>query len=155
MDAVARSVNAETPDIGRVVLGDTCTIISTAADGSERYYYIYFAFAEMNPGDKPTSADVLIKRVPGACQIMAATVRQGVTFALFDQYGHMLFYERVPVANPNDAEIIEGADQIQHLNNVTDTRSGLIVNVIPGQLYFYSFFADEKVMLSSGKFMAY
>ena len=86
---------------------------------------------------------------------MAATVRQGVTIALYDQYGHMVFYDRVPVANPNDAQIIQGADMQQHLNDVTDTRSGLVIDVIPGQPYIYCFFADEKTRLSSGKIMLY
>ena len=154
IDAAARSENAEV-DLGRVVVGDTCTIICTAADQSERYYYIYFAISEIDPGKEVASGDVLMKRVPGSYQIMAATVRQGVTFALFDQYGHMVYYSRVPVANPNDVDIVEGSDQHEYLNNVTDVRSGLIVDVIPGQPYFYSFFADETKRLSSGKFMCY
>ena len=154
INAEARSENAEV-DLGRVVVGDTCTIICTAADGSERYYYINFAISDIKPGEQVTSADVLLKRVQGSCQIMAATVRQGVTIALYDQYGHMVFYDRVPVANPNDAQIIQGADMQQHLNDVTDTRSGLVIDVIPGQPYIYCFFADEKTRLSSGKIMLY
>ena len=141
INAEARSENAEV-DLGRVVIGDTCTIICTAADGSERYYYIDFAISDIKPGEQVTSADVLLKRVQGSCQIMAATVRQGVTIALYDQYGHMVFYDRVPVANPNDAQIIQGADMQQHLNDVTDTRSVLLIDVIPGQPYIYCFFAE-------------
>lgn len=153
IDAAPHSENAEV-DLGRVVVGDTCTIICTAADGTDRYYYIDFAISDIKPGDPATSSDVLIKRVPGSYQILAATVRQGVTFALYDQYGHMMYYGRVPVADPNDAQIIQGADQHQHLNDVTDTKSGLLVNIIPGQPYLYCFFADEKTILQSGKLMA-
>ena len=86
---------------------------------------------------------------------MAATVRQGVTIALYDQYGHLVFYERVPVADPNDAQIVTGSDNLEHLNDVINTRSGLIIDIIPGQPYFYCFFADEKIKLSSGKIMNY
>lgn len=154
INAEPRSENAEV-DLGRVVIGDTCIIICTAADGTERYYYIDFAISDIKTGEQATSADVLLKRVPGSYQIMAATVRQGVTFALYDQYGHLVFYDRVPVANPNDAQIIQGSDLQQHLNDVTDTRSGLLINIIPGQPYFYCFFADEKIKLNSGKLMAY
>ena len=153
IDAAPHSENAEV-DLGRVVVGDTCTIICTAADGTDRYYYIDFAISDIKPGDPATSSDVLIKRVPGSYQILAATVRQGVTFALYDQYGHMMYYGRVPVADPNDAQVILGADQHQHLNDVTDTKSGLLVNIIPGQPYLYCFFADEKTILQSGKLMA-
>ena len=155
VDAGARSENADLPDVGRVVVGDTCTIICTAADGSERRYYIDFAISEIDPGIEATSGDVLIKRVPGTYQLMAATVRQGVTIALYDQYGHLVFYERVPVADPNDAQIVTGSDNLEHLNDVINTRSGLIIDIIPGQPYFYCFFADEKIKLSSGKIMNY
>ena len=154
INAAARSENAEV-DKGRVAVGDTCTIICTAADGSERHYKIYFAITGVNPGEKATSGDVLLKRVPGAMQLMACTVRQGVTIALFDQHGHLLFTDRVPVANPNDTEIIEGSDQKEYLNNVDNIRSGLIIDIQPGQPYFYSFYYDGKMKLSSGKIMCY
>lgn len=154
--AGARSENADTPDIGRVVVGDTCTIICTAADGSERYYYIDFALSDIDAGMVATANDVIIKRVPGSYQLMAGTIRQGVSFALYDQYGHLVFFEnRVPVADPNDVDIIEGADRCEHLNDITNIRSGLIVNIIPGQPYFYCFFVNEKTILRSGKIMAY
>ena len=86
---------------------------------------------------------------------MAATLRSGVTIALYDQRGQMVFYERVPVADPNDADVVIDAERQERLNDVIDTRSGLLIDVIPGQTYFYVFFADEKVKLGSGKFIAY
>jgi hypothetical protein len=98
---------------------------------------------------------VLLKRVGGTYQLLAATVRKGVTIALYDQYGHLVFYDRVPVATPNDADIVVGYDNLEYLNNVVDNRSGLLIDVIPGQPYFFCFFADEKTKLYSGKIMAY
>ena len=154
VQAEPHSVNAEL-SMKEAAAGDTCLIICTAADGSERRYYIHFAISTLNPGLEPTSNDVLLKRLPGSTQFMAATLRSGVTFALYDQRGQLLLYERIPVANPNDAEVILDAAQQERLNDVIDTRSGLLINIIPGQPYFYVFFADEKVKLSSGKFIAY
>ena len=154
IDAAARSENAEV-DLGRVQAGDTCTIICTAADGSERHYKVLFAITSVDPGQKATAHDVLLKRVPGAMQLMACAVRQGVSIALYDQYGHLIFNDRVPVANPNDTEVIEDADNKDYLNNVDNTRSGLIIDVLPGQPYFYCFFYEEKTKLTSGKIMCY
>lgn len=154
LNAEPRSENADV-DKGRVTAGDTTTIICTAADGSERYYYVYFAITTVNPGDEATSGDVLIKRVPGAMQLAAYTVRQGVSIALYDQYGHLLYNERVPVANPNDTEIVEDSDQKEFLNDVDGFNSGLIIDVLPGQPYFYCFYYNGKMKLASGKIMCY
>ena len=154
LNAEPRSENADV-DKGRVTAGDTTTIICTAADGSERYYYVYFAITTVNPGDVATSGDVLIKRVPGAMQLAAYTVRQGVSIALYDQYGHLLYNERVPVANPNDTEIVEDSDQKEFLNDVDGFNSGLIIDVLPGQPYFYCFYYNGKKKLASGKIMCY
>ena len=154
LNAEPRSENADV-DKGRVTAGDTTTIICTAADGSERYYYVYFAITTVNPGDVATSGDVLIKRVPGTMQLAAYTVRQGVSIALYDQYGHLLYNERVPVANPNDTEIVEDSDQKEFLNDVDGFNSGLIIDVLPGQPYFYCFYYNGKKKLASGKIMCY
>ncbi len=154
LNAEPRSENADV-DKGRVSAGDTTTIICTAADGSERYYYVYFAITTVNPGDEATSGDVLIKRVPGAMQLAAYTVRQGVSIALYDQYGHLLYNERVPVANPNDTEIVEDSDKKEFLNDVDGFNSGLIIDVLPGQPYFYCFYYNGKMKLASGKIMCY
>ena len=154
VQAVANSVNADV-SMREAAAGDTCRIICTAADGSERRYYIHFAISSLNPGLEPTGNDVLFKRIQGSTQYMAATLRSGVTIALYDQRGQMVFYERVPVADPNDADVVIDAERQERLNDVIDTRSGLLIDVIPGQTYFYVFFADEKVKLGSGKFIAY
>ena len=134
--------------------GDTCTIICTAADGQERIYRIHFAISSIIPGADASSNDVLIKRVPGSYQFMAASMRNGVTIALYDQNGRLVYYGRVPVANANDADVVIDANNKETLNNVIDTRSGLLIDVIPGQPYFYSFFWNEKTKLVSGKLMA-
>lgn len=154
LDVEARSENASV-DKGRIKAGDTCTIVCTAADGTERNYYVHFALTTVDPGVKATKSDVLLKRVPGSRQYVAYAVRQGVSFALFDQNGHLLLMERVPVANPNDAEVMTDSEKKEFLNDVTNTGSGLLIDVHPGQPYFYTFFYEEKEKLDSGKIMCY
>lgn len=153
IDAIPNSENAEV-SIREVSAGDTCTIICTAADGSERRYYIYFAISTLNDALLPTENDVLLKRIPGTFQLLAATIRKDVSFALYDQYGHLVYYEKVPVADPNDAEVIQDAEKKDRLNDLTNSRSGLIVDILPEQIYFYSFYVADKKKIKSGKFIA-
>ena len=152
LDAAARSENADV-DKGRVIVGDTCKIIVTAANGDERYYYIHFAISSVNPGDEATANDVILKRVPGAMQLLAATIRSGVTIALYDRNGMRLFYGKVPVANPNDTEVLMSAENLEYLNNVDKMRSCLLIDVMPNQPYFYAFFLNDKKHITSGKIM--
>lgn len=86
-------------------------------------------------------------------QLAAYTVRQGVSIALYDQYGHLLYNERVPVANPNDTEIVEDSDQNEFLNDVAGFNSCLIIDVIPGQIYMYNFVESGRKKIKSGKIM--
>ena len=152
LDAAARSENADV-EKGRVIVGDTCKIIVTAANGDERYYYIHFAISSVNPGDEATANDVILKRVPGAMQLLAATIRSGVTIALYDRNGMRLFYGKVPVANPNDTEVLMSAENLEYLNNVDKMRSCLLIDVMPNQPYFYAFFLNDKKHITSGKIM--
>ena len=153
VDAETRSANAEWSKRDAAA-GDTCMIICTAADGSERRYYIHFAYTPVDPGKTATGNDVIIKRVPGAMQIFVGAIRQGVNFILYDQNGHVVYTSRVPVANPNDTEIYNDLDNREKLNNIVDMSSGLIIDINPRQPYFYVFFADEKTKIAGGKLMA-
>jgi hypothetical protein len=153
VDAETRSANAEWSKRDAAA-GDTCMIICTAADGSERRYYIHFAYTPVDPGKTATGNDVIIKRVPGAMQIFVGAIRQGVNFILYDQNGHVVYASRVPVANPNDTEIYNDLDNREKLNNIVDMSSGLIIDINPRQTYFYVFFADEKTKIAGGKLMA-
>lgn len=154
VDAIARSENAEI-SILEASAGDTCLIICTAADGSDRRYYLYFAVSQINDAQKPTSNDVLLKRLPGEPNLFVATLRKDVSFALYDQYGHLVYYEKVPVANPNDVDVSDDPSTKERLNDVTNTASGLVVPLIPGQIYQYGFYVSDKEILKTGKFIAY
>ena len=143
VDAAPRSENAEI-DLGRVLAGDTCRIICTAADGTDRYYYIYFAITSIDPSAESTADDVLVKPLGASHQLFIATIRQGVYFALYDQYGKLVYHEPVPPANPNDVEIVTDQNGIEHVNNISNLSSGLLVDVIPGQIYYYAFYNGDK-----------
>ena len=150
VDAEPESENA---DWSKIEVSDTCKIICTAADGSKKYYYILFAVSPINDGIEASSTDVLVKRIPGTTQIQIVTLRKNVSFAMYDQNGHMTYYNAVPVADPNDAEVYTDANGSDVLNDVTNPNAGLIVDVIPGQIYFYSFFVSDKKDVKRGKFM--
>ena len=152
--AESRSQNADV-SIREVAAGDTCLIICTAADGSERRYYIHFAISSINESLAPTGDDVVIKRLPGMMQLFVGTIRQDVYFGLFDQNGNRVFFDRVPMADPNDVELVNNPNEKEErLNDVIDSRSGLTININPNQVYFYSFYyGGEKtfIQLLNGK----
>ena len=81
-----------------------------------------------------------------------------MTFVLYDQYGHLLYYSVVPDADPNDVIVGKTMDQagkeIDVLLNVTDPNSGLIIDIIPNQIYFYSFVEAGAKIIKSGKLIA-
>ena len=146
IEAIPHSENAEV-SIREVAAGDTCMIIVTADDGSEMRYYIHFAIAAISETQEPTANDVVVKRIPGSNQLFVGTIRRNVYFALFDQNGHRLYYNQVPTADPNDAELVNDLVTDTRLNDVIDTRSGLIIDIIPGQIYFYTFLYGDKTIV--------
>ena len=147
--AEARSENADV-SIRAVSAGDTCTILCTAMDGTEKRYYIYFAVSAIQTDAVATAGSTLMKRVPGEPKICVATIRKDVTFFLFDQEGHLLFSEKVPVADPNDVDVYVDLNGEEVLNNVQNF--GLEIDINIGQIYFYAFRSSEKV-IQSGKFI--
>lgn len=147
-----------TVDITPMPVNDTTLIICTPQDSTDinlrKVYRIYFKESTVNDALEPTANDVFIKRVAGAPQLFVATIRKDVTFVLFDQNGHMLFFEEVPDAEPNSVQVDKYAEQTDILLNVdVDPNSGLLVDIIPGQIYFYSFVEAGKKTITSGKIM--
>lgn len=143
VDAIARSLNAVV-DIRPASAGDTCLIICTADDQTEKRYYIHFAISTIDESAVATASDVIVKRVPGAAQLFVGTLRRDVHFALFDGAGRLLFYQQVPTADPNDVELGIGEDGHERLNNIVGTEHGLIVNIELGKVYFYTILYGEK-----------
>ena len=153
VEAVCRSVNAEAT-WRTVSAGDTCRIACTAADGSVRMYYVHFAVSTINEAANPTYNDVLLKRMPGEASMLAATLRKDVSICLYDQSGHMVFYGKVPVADPNDVSVSDDPATIERLNDVANASSGLLIPIVPGQIYQYAFMVSDSKIIKSGKFIA-
>lgn len=155
---VPMSENAEVdateddPKVGAV--NDTLNIYCTAQDGTERIYQIYFAESTINDALKPTANDVFVRRVKGANQLFVATIRKDVTFILLDHTGKRIFYSVVPDAQPNDVRIgTDSEDKDVLLDVDVDPNSGLLIDVIPGQIYMYNFVESGKTKIKSGKIM--
>ena len=152
IEAEANSVNADV-NIGIAAAGDTCEITVTAEDKSERIYRIYFAVTGIDDGLVATENDVIIRRVPGANQLFIASLRKAVEFALYDQNGRLVHYEQsVPSADPNDVKVFTDMYDNDVLSDVTNYNSGKLIDIIPGQIYFYGFYTTDKVF-KSGKIM--
>lgn len=146
VEAIAQSENAQV-SVREVSAGDTCMIICTAADGSVQRYYVYFAISSINESLEPTANDVVIKRLPGTNQLFVGTLRKDVYFLLMDQNGRNLFYELIPTADPNDTQIVDDLEAGERLNDITNSRSGLVIDIIPGQIYFYTFVYGDKTII--------
>ncbi len=58
-------------------------------------------------------------------------------------------------AAQNRQRTCEDSDQKEFLNDVDGFNSGLIIDVLPGQPYFYCFYYNGKKKLASGKIMCY
>ena len=141
---------AATWDVTIGAIGEETVIYCTAEDGSETQYRIMFRYSTINDGLDATVNDVLVK-VISPTQLFVATIRKNVSFALYNQGGNLLYYNDVPVANPNDVDVYLDAQSKDVLNDVTDADSGRIIDIHPGQIYFYSFYLGGKQKIKSGK----
>ncbi len=150
---VTAEATSELADISikEVAVGDTCIIICTSEAGESHRYFIYFAESEINDALKPKANDVLVKHLPGSTQLLVATTRKDVSFALYDANGHRVQFTGIATADPNDIEVVHEADGSERLLDVNNLRSGTIVTVDPNTIYFYVFFESEKKRICSGK----
>lgn len=153
--AIPMSENAEI-SITEMPVNDTTVIYCTAQDGSDRIYKIFFEESSVNDGLSASENDVFIRRVPGAYQLFVATIRKDVTFVLYDQYGHMVYYQQIPDAEPNAINVAQdGFDKDVLLNVDVAPEAGVLIDIIPGQIYFYSFVKGTSAkIIKSGKIMA-
>lgn len=152
---IPTSENADTTYLRKEV-NDTTLIFCTAQDGSDRIYRILFKESDINDGIVATSSkEVFIRRVAGANQLFVSTIRSGVFFYLYDQAGHLVYqYENLPTADPNNVEVErDGWDNDILLNVDPDPNSGIFVDIIPQQIYFYSFVSAKK-KIAYGKLIA-
>lgn len=156
--AVAMSGNAEVSITQKSVNETSFVICQSDRDkNTENYrtYRIYFEESTVNDGLTATERDVFIRRVAGACQLFVATIRKDVTFILYDQTGRMLYREMIPDAEPNAIKVEQdGFDQDVLLNVDVDPNAGVLVDINPNQIYFYSFVKGRGKLIKSGKIIA-
>ena len=145
VEGLARSINAEV-SVKAAAAGDTCIIICTAQDLAERRYFVYFKNSDINVAQEPTANDVVAKCLSNS-ELFVGTIRKDVYFALFDEQGHLLFYKQIPNADPNDAIIVNDLDNKEVLTDIINSRSGLVINIIPGKIYFYTFIYGDKTLM--------
>lgn len=143
LDAEPNSPNA-TYVITPGLVGDTTYIYCTAQDGSERVYRVLFMASKVNDALEASGNDVIIKRLPGTNTLFVGTIRKDVHFALYDRNGHILVYEHLKPADPNDIVMADDLETSERLTDIVDSRSGKEIEVIPEQVYFYTFFYGEK-----------
>ena len=152
--AVPMSENAEI-SITEMPVNDTTVIFCTAQDGSDRIYRILFLESTVNDGISASEKDVFIRRVPGSYQLFVATIRKDVTFIMYDQNGHLIYKQAVPDADPNAISVAQDVFEKDVLLGVDiDPSTGVLVDIIPGQIYFYSFVKGGAKIITSGKIMA-
>ncbi len=156
--AVAMSGNAEVSITQKSVNETSFVICQSDRDkNTENYrtYRIYFEESTVNDGITATERDVFIRRVAGACQLFVATIRKDVTFILYDQTGHMVNKVMIPDAEPNAIKVEQdGFDQDVLLNVDVDPNAGVLVDINPNQIYFYSFVKGRGKLIKSGKIIA-
>jgi hypothetical protein len=148
------SENASVPTVEDVSsIGDTCRIKVQAANGDIKVYEVYIR-ETLNKSQEASANDVLIKRVPGAAQMLVASIRSGVKFALYDINRQVLFTPTdVPEVNPDYADTYTDMQGKDVLNDVLNTGEGLLVDVEIGKPYIYLFlYNGQKV--KSGIFIA-
>ena len=151
VDAIANDEKAEI-SITKGQVGDTIQVICTAENGDSRVYSIWFRYTTIDDTQTPESRDVLVKRLFGGTQILIASLRTNVAFALYDRNGRIVEYiKQIPLCDQNDAIITINANGQETLTDVADVRSGTILTLAPNTIYFYAFLEDESRRVASGK----
>ena len=150
--AIPRDSTAEVFVKPGQAVGDTTLITCIAENGDSRAYRIWFTFTSIDDAQTPEPQDVLVKRLFGSGQILVASIRQNVAFALYDQYGHLVEYvQRLPQCDPNDAIMAVNANGQEYLADIVDEKSGAILTLEMNTIYFYGFYENEKRRITSGK----
>lgn len=137
--------------IKEVSAGDTCMIICTSESGESRRYRIWFAISQIDNAAKPTKHDVLLRRAEGSYQLFAATTRANVSIAIYNATGRRLFMEKIPTANPNDVHLATDSHGNEMLIDVYNVSSGVLIDLNPNEIYYYTFFEMDKEVITSGK----
>ncbi len=150
VEAVAQDSLAEV-SVTPGAVGEATLIYCTAQDGTETTYKVLFRVSSINTAVEARSTDVLFKQIAGTDQFAAYSIRNNTSIAIFDQYGHLMFDQPLPVCNPNDVTI---AADPNGREIVTDAHGDGAFFTLPvhGQVFFYMFYSNNQ-RICSGKFM--
>ena len=94
-----------------------------------------------------------MRHIAGTNSYLASTIRANVQIGLYDRGGHLLLFQDVPACDPNSAVLETGIDGKQRLVSVDNPTDGLVIELRPGEVYFYVFFEMSKNRIDSGKIM--
>ncbi len=117
-------------------------------------YTIQFVESSLNEAANPNESDCLIKFLPNSTQIMLASLRSGVQFALYDQNGKLLYFRLLDACDPSNAVISKDGYGHDYFSDVNDISQCTILTLDPSRFYIYTFYSDGgKKVCKSGKFI--
>lgn len=117
-------------------------------------YTIQFVESSIDESAKPNESDCLIKFLPNSTQVMLASLRSGVQFALYDQNGKLLYFRLLDACDPSNAIVAKDGYGHDYFSDVNDISKCTILTLDPSRYYIYTFFSDGgKKVCKSGKFI--
>ena len=70
---------------------------------------------------------------------------------VYNSLGRLVALEKVPTANPNDVSLATDGYGNEVLMDVSNTDSGVLIDLAPSDVYLYTFFLSDKEVIRSGK----
>ncbi|MCQ2340786.1 MAG: hypothetical protein MJZ79_08465 [Paludibacteraceae bacterium] len=117
-------------------------------------YTIQFVESSLNEAANPNESDCLIKFLPNSTQVMLASLRSGVQFALYDQNGKLLYFRLLDACDPSNAVVSKDGYGHDYFSDVNDISQCTILTLDPSRYYIYTFYSDGgKKVCKSGKFI--
>lgn len=117
-------------------------------------YTIQFVESSLDEAANPNESDCLIKFLPNSTQVMLASLRSGVQFALYDQNGKLLYFRLLDACDPSNAVVSKDGYGHDYFSDVNDISQCTILTLDPSRFYIYTFYSDGgKKVCKSGKFI--
>ena len=150
--ALAQDTTAEVSVSLGILDSVPCLIYCEAQDGTETVYEVMFRTASMNfRSAEATANEVLVQRIPGTMDIAVSSLRDNVSFALYDASGILLEYVPVTICDPNNCVTETDWQGATHFLRVMDISDCTRVTLDPNKVYFYTFYEFDKRRVHSGK----
>ena len=150
--ALAQDTTAEVSVSLGILDSVPCLIYCEAQDGTEMVYEVMFRTASMNfRSAEATANEVLVQRIPGTMDLAVSSLRDNISFALYDASGRMAEYVPVHTCDPNNCVTETDWQGATHFLRVMDISDCTRVTLQPNKVYFYSFYEFDKHRVHSGK----